>query len=353
MLWSQQATSSTAIDDAESGWTTSVRKCYRSHSSPAIQLITDLAVIVRNGQTAPTYEVSGLTKTSDPAQCFVVPGTKRSVWPSSRHDECAETIYAANFNSALHRDEDVYGFPVHAHCWTLVRRVISLAAERQLELFFRVLEKRWEANPFRFIPDEETSWLDWRNRADADFNPVLNRAIEPYLSPAKEFNLNAKLKRNISIRKRRNDQVKPVANPGPPPARLNGTSILLKILYGILHYLDIYEAHDLLEAIRWQIPDAYWRGQLMNNPLFFEVQKLTPRPAVNWRALCYRCESLAETDDGLINRRRILQILDGTAALFWAALASDDRDGLLALEELKIVNVTEKYWERLLLFYYY
>ncbi|KAL1970848.1 hypothetical protein VTN77DRAFT_2682 [Rasamsonia byssochlamydoides] len=70
-----------------------------------------------------------------------------------------------------HHQENVcylHGFPLHAHCWTLIERIVGRQAETDLALFTQVLYERWNEQP---SPFEVSNCLDgrfWDSSLDDD-----------------------------------------------------------------------------------------------------------------------------------------------------------------------------------------
>lgn len=121
-------------------------------------------VIVHNeiGTSKKTYQLSGVAEMDgELLHEFIVPlekdkTLKRNRWKggSQALPKGTASIFDASFRYEETRepeDIDVYGFPIHAHCWTLIERIIGPCAEKYLGLFFLALESRWmeEKMPFQ------------------------------------------------------------------------------------------------------------------------------------------------------------------------------------------------------------
>ena len=92
-------------------------------------------------------------------------------------------------------------------------------------------------------------------------------------------------------------------------------------IFDFLGYQDLKPA---LEEGKWGLPDYYWRGRIRG--VFFEVNDHA-HDKVDWQKLWLELEALTEDEDKLnhrvLNRRRILRILDKTCREFLRV----DREG--------------------------
>lgn len=81
----------------------------------------------------------------------------------------------------------------------------------------------------------------------------------------------------------------------------------------ILDLLDHKDIFTLQSARYLYIEESYWRLRT-SKMVIFEIQDVPPEQ-LDWEFLCPRLEELAST--GILhNRRRIVQILRGTKAVF-------------------------------------
>jgi hypothetical protein len=90
-----------------------------------------------------------------------------------------------------------------------------------------------------------------------------------------------------------------------------------------LHYSHL---ETLLTATGWRINDQYWRSRFPWE-ILFEAEELDYEVGLDWQRLCLRGEELIENEFGLLNRARILQILQETKRLFLSFLEEEQQVG--------------------------
>lgn len=101
-----------------------------------------------------------------------------------------------------------------------------------------------------------------------------------------------------------------------------GSNIPLDIKILIMGYLSPKDAENMLTAFQWVIPDSYWQSRFPRT-LIFEIESLIASSKyLDWQYLCLQAQSLLETSHELRNRRRILNILEGTKRIFYEMLAT-------------------------------
>jgi hypothetical protein len=77
----------------------------------------------------------------------------------------------------------------------------------------------------------------------------------------------------------------------------------------ILDNLDRPAMEKLFSVFDVRIGSRYWRFRTLRYARF-EIEQIPENEAVDWEFLCLGAETLLKTHHGLINRRRIMYILD-------------------------------------------
>lgn len=230
------------------------------------------------------------------------------------------SVYPAHFYNNDYRNLYPHGFPIHAHCWNLAERVIGGdKIEKDLELFIRILQQRWEDENIiqdsiqlnDWIVDSypyfhRTSEYDCDRRLVAIRDPITVYEVEEII---------AESAKRYSLRKERQ---------GDEPIIVTANYGLFTIPYEVwagvfdcLHYTDLVK---FLSVTRIQMPRSYWWSRAPRD-VIWELDdidgKTTP---VDWQHLCLRAERLCDESLGLVNRQRICNILKevGTKLAFFS-----------------------------------
>lgn len=231
------------------------------------------------------------------------------------------TTYLANSWNDQHRNPHPYGFPIHAHCWTIIERIIGQSAEDELELFLPILFQRWEKKPLPFevstIGNPHWLGIAWRDKPeelDAVWDPIAVPEIRTIIR---------RCTRRVS------ERIKMRNLPRSSRNLLLGAldRLPLDVVFQILDYLPATDIESFLAATGWHMPDAYWRARFPRKLIFeveeeglFEIgeEKEKEEKKVNWQVLCLEIEKLLEDKGlrGLQNRQRIFGILEETKGLF-------------------------------------
>lgn len=220
-------------------------------------------------------------------------------------------VYPVNFWDNRHRDLYPHGFPIHAHCWSMIRLIVGESAENELDLFLEVLHQRWKMEPQPFELGNcvrERFWF--ANHFERDANIELRAIWDPVNIPEIRSAIRRSRLRSF---KRRNASSR----------CLSKLSLSLDVLLQILDYLQAADIENLLSATHWQVPDFYWRSRFPRK-LIFEAEELISNKTenINWEFLYLEVEKLVRNERllGLQNRQRIFRILEGTKELFLTRL---------------------------------
>lgn len=261
-----------------------------------------------------------------------VPQLDESV--SKRFSDEKIYVYAATFWNSNNQDHDPHGYPIHAHCWTLIQRIIGPCVDDRLDLFIKVLRERWRELSIQlsdyiytdggqclaFIDDGkllEHDKLDAKTFALRD--PIHIPAIRDLIQKSTKRPVRARTKR-----KTRSWYSHPLIIE-PLESSLSSFDLPLDIKYIILDLLNHADIRNALVALGWRIPDQYWRRRFPKD-IIWEIEELTaPSTDVVWEYLCLEAELLLESLHGLMNRQRIIQVLRGTKSLFFAAVGRDSK----------------------------
>lgn len=217
-------------------------------------------------------------------------------------------IPSARLGDTTGRNSKTYGFPMHASCYTLADRVIGPSTASNLRLFFQVLEKVWDERPRLHPKVGEIGGLD----------PLDVPEIEDLIAK--------------SITRRRSYMAKQIfkrAGNNPKFKPCPALTLPSEISSMVLDHLGGEDVRNLLAATQWMIPKSYWRIRIYRG-VAFEIHEVSQRK-LDWQFLCLEPETLLETNKVLRNRRRIVNILNGIADLFSAALETDDPFEILEL----------------------
>ncbi|KAK2756557.1 hypothetical protein FQN54_005450 [Arachnomyces sp. PD_36] len=200
------------------------------------------------------------------------------------------------------------GYPIHAHCWTMMERVIGPDAENNLDILLKVLTQRWDTEPPNFVitrhrpgadakkyPPEEiyTTW-------DPTDVPEVQAVIRQYTrqNSSEETKLGNSNFRNLGV-----------------------LDLPLDIIFQIFDYISAADTESILTATQWKLPNSYWRSRFPRK-LIFEIDEFispeTEDPGVDWAFLCLGIEKLLENERvyGLQSRQRIFRILQSVKELF-------------------------------------
>ena len=188
-------------------------------------------------------------------------------------------------------DESVYGFPVHAICWTLIERVIGPPAEQHLDILLGAMLDAWDQGGKKV-------------RASVSSKPKKNP-----LHIADVKRLVKKLTRRGAVHTK--------------PKGLVSTTLPLEIMYMISDPLDHDELELVLEATGWAVSEEYYRSRIQFHGLIFEIEALRSRVDLDWLPFYREAEEVLEMSDGFKTRCNIMKRLSGTRKRFLSRLASE------------------------------
>jgi hypothetical protein len=301
-------------------------------------------VIVRKQNGFTHYQLSGVARFDTFLDdIFAVPQDRDTVASgvpqldediSERFPDGTIFVYPATFWNSNNRDLDPHGYPIHAHCWTLIQQIIGPYVNDQLGLFIQVLHERWTEILFQ-LPDcictINGQWLPFMDEDKPLEHDELDVKVfalrDPMHIPAIHDLMQKSIKHRTGERMKRKTRrwsshsfitkyVKSFSSSSGLP---------LDIKYIILDYLNHTDTRNVLMALKWRIPDQYWRGRVPKD-IIWEIKELAASPTdVAWQDLCLEAELLLESLHGLLNRQRIIQVLRGTKSLFFATAGGDSK----------------------------
>ncbi|CRG89073.1 DNA ligase 4 [Talaromyces islandicus] len=228
-------------------------------------------------------------------------------------------VYPAHFSNNDSQHLYPHGFPIHAHCWSMAERVIGGdRIEKDLELFIRILQQRWEDEN---IIQDSILLNEWiidsypyfhSNEYDCDRRLV---AIRDPITVYEVEEIIAESAKRYSMLKEKQ---------GDAPTIITVNHGLFAIPYEVwaaifdcLHYTELVK---FLSVTRIQMPQSYWWSRAPRD-VVWELDDIdyetTP---VDWQHLCLRTERLCDESLGLVNRQRICNILKevGTKLAFFS-----------------------------------
>lgn len=204
-----------------------------------------------------------------------------------------ETLFIppANLLSRKNDNEPVYGFHVHADCWTLIERVIGPLAEQHLDILLEAMLDAWEKG------GKKPRTLD---------------SLKPKNNPLHIHDVKRLVKKLL-----RRGAV------DTKPKSLVSVALPLEIMYMIFDQLDHDELELVLRATGWAVSDEYYRSRIRFHSLIFEIEKLRSRVDLDWLSFYREVEEVLEMSNGFDTRCRIMQRLDGTRKRFLLRLTSE------------------------------
>jgi hypothetical protein len=220
------------------------------------------------------------------------------------------------------------GYMVHAHCWLLVARVISMElVDTHLAIFVKAVQLFWLENNELYwaLPADDDStdpelW-DLQNsevKVEPPSSMWKNPAIVPEIQEIVE---------QATITRRDDD----VSN----RMWLSAIShIPLEVaiqITDITKWASISDARNLLTAFGWRLPNSYWQSCIRMDLIFeYDDIRKTSHP-VDWQFLGLATEELLENSDwydksGLKTRQRVFQFLGQIKDFFLDLLEKDEND---------------------------
>ncbi|KAB8239618.1 uncharacterized protein BDW43DRAFT_305390 [Aspergillus alliaceus] len=230
------------------------------------------------------------------------------------------------------------GYPIHAHCWMLLDRVIGHdVIMRHLREFTRAVKAFWKGNnsswflklghPItgEFCRKQGANWLRPQPvelSAHVLEDPRVQRKAHTLGSPLRIAGLQELM---VQVTRERNVQEnKDVrARSAIENLPLDIAIYMVDMIYESRPYCleRVQDTRNLLEAAQWTLPATYWIGRC-NPQLVFEVDELIAVGyAVDWASFCLGLEQLVLSDgwycnSGLGNRERTLGIMNNIKKIF-------------------------------------
>lgn len=205
-------------------------------------------------------------------------------------------IPPADLVSRRNDQRPVYGFPVHANCWTLIERVIGPRAEQHLDILLAAMLDAWGKIPNALC-------------TSIQHNPLQIPAVTSLLR---------KLIRRSAVNNK---------SPSPKlkPKCLVPAMLPLEIMYMIFDCLDQANFELVLEATGWVINEEYYRCRFRCHYLVFETEKLRSQVDLDldWPFFYREAEGLLQESGGFQTRCRIMGLLNVTKRRFLSRLASE------------------------------
>jgi hypothetical protein len=228
-------------------------------------------------------------------------------------------VYPAHFYNSDFQHLYPHGFPIHAHCWSLAERVIGGdRIEKDLELFIRILQQRWEDENIIQNSRQLNEWIidrfSYLPRSEYDCDRQLVAIRDPITVHEVEEIIAESAKRYSLLKEKQGDA----------PTIVTANYALFTIPYevwaGIFDCLHYSELVKFLSVTRIQMPQSYWWSRAPRD-VIWELDDIdcgmTP---VDWQHLCLRAERLCDESLGLVNRQRICNVLKevGTKLAFFS-----------------------------------
>lgn len=215
------------------------------------------------------------------------------------------------------------GYPIHAHCWVLVDRIIGFGlVEVNKKIFLKAIKQFWTENPRLWL---RAPWRNCGYEVDSDPDPVPDfsgytsepesESHEPYALPVWENPVIVPRVQEIIEQATLSQKTESNSRQSPPSVV---SQIPLDIAIQIVEFTkraSTTDTRNLLAAFRWRLPDNYWKS-CCNMDLIFEyddLQKTNIR--VDWQIIGLATEELMEDPDwerntGLGTRRWIFHQLE-------------------------------------------
>ena len=266
-------------------------------------LTASLSVIVHNNRSHPqkTYQLSGVGVMDYLVRDVEVPSDRNMrrrrfrQYSTYKYQQLKDTLYIrpGDLRGRQNDNEPVYGFRIHANCWTLVERVIGPLAEQHLDILLEEMLSAWNQG------GKKPQAL-YRRRLNCD--PL-------HIPDIKE--LVKKLIRRGAVNTR--------------PKSLAAATLPLEIMYMIFDRLGHDELELVLEATGWSVSYEYLRSRFRYHSLVFETEKLHSRVDLDWLFFYKEVEEVLEMSDGFKTRCNIIERLGGTRKRFLSRLALEMR----------------------------
>lgn len=248
-------------------------------------------------------------------------------------------------------------YAMHERCWVLMTRIVDVELiNMHLDLFVKALcyRRRQKAEDENPLICEETVWMKWKNRYADSYMMSPRRYTSAYENqmecsdnayaardPLNVSKLQKLLKHPERIRrhglqrktkmearkkkkeKKKEKKQKTLKSRTPAPRRMKPfdirdilippeiVMIIMDMLYGPK---DIVLLLWVFPQWRLSIHQGYWRIRCIHD--FILHGPLPDAAALDWRYLYFNIDRLLSNSHGWRNRRRIMNILEGTRALF-------------------------------------
>ncbi|KAB8265812.1 hypothetical protein BDV32DRAFT_144335 [Aspergillus pseudonomiae] len=188
------------------------------------------------------------------------------------------------------------GYPIHAHCWLLLDRVIGHEiVKKNLREFGRAVDAYW----WRNLGNWGTGL--WHHEDEMLFYGTQAGHLSCYGKPATRECTDVHLRGHSAI----------VDLP------LDIAILIVDLIYGSRprSMERLIDTRNLLEAFQWKLPETYWKTRC-DYWLVFEMDDLIrEKRALNWSRFCLGLELLLERgwycNSGLRTRQRALTSLGG------------------------------------------
>lgn len=256
--------------------------------------------------------------------------------PMSRSRRDFAHFYTANIlGRDINKENGLeVGYPVHVHCWPLVKRVIGdQLVEANLKTFVKAILQFWRENsewwdllPFLkercerceyegekcvHIPDSG------RKRAPTGRNPTVIPKIENLIQQAAA----QKASSSGEDRPQTHRQKRQKRHERRQQSIIS--QIPLDISIEIVETLDSKDAENMLTAFGWQLPDIYWQSRCQKEVVFEFQDLIDNRTPIDWQFLALRSQRSLKGLLPLQNRARIVKFLQGLKEIFLAMLEKD------------------------------
>lgn len=276
-------------------------------------------------------------------------------------DDYERLIFELNFFSCQNEENYPHGHVVHAHCWTLIERIVGREVEDNLELLLEICRERFHENPYDIheyrevkgdmhVPTSEPT-RQWWDPLDslALFDPFSLLDLDPQHpdvpeTPRESIPLSDPLNTpEIPILIRHSAQNKAreatkrktrrwssgISCSSSSSERVRSTryyqvtqlpcDLVFLVLDNLSRRADIRNA---IMAFNWKFPDVYWKGRVPTD-LIFELEGQQLRDDFGWKFFGPGIAELLEQPN-LRNRKRVLRLVDEIRRRFWERMSESD-----------------------------
>lgn len=228
---------------------------------------------------------------------------------------------------------------LHAHCWTIIERIIGHQAEDRLDLLFQAMRDGWGKNSYDvsglILPSDHEDgrklyevnglrsdliggerWLGDRVLKTTYHQYRIVPVTDPIDIPTLRT-LIAESMKSVTSKDRIEEPsgseedtktIQPVSTIMSRGPATMPVEIRALILNQLPEWLDV---KDALEAFSWEPPESLWRYWFPHDLIFDELDGI-PISEINWKVLHAGIMRLLGTSLAMKNRQRIVRVVKET-----------------------------------------